>query len=296
MALLASALVLVGCEFDDRQDESLRPSDPTAPAMVLFEQSTKALTAASGALIQALNLNEYLLAPDEESRLALEDRYYPYRKVREKSENVWHIYDDSYKEIYRLKDGECLTEADAKWEIISNPMFFDKDNDTKSVATIERTLEDQYKVVFEQTIVPFYPLKTNDFDTYLRSWGWQVASRMEVTIDLTIQTNNTAFRNGEEEQLVFTISGRGKIVDGYLSYPEDYAVEFKITEPVTLTFGDNAVITKDCAGSGAMTVTNGQIDVEAMMDRNVIAITLTTKGTPQKHYSGYYDWTGNHLQ
>lgn len=295
MALLASALVLVGCEFDDRQDDALRPHDSTAPAMILFEQSTKALTAASGALIQALNLNEYIIALDDDSRLALEDRYYPYRKVREKEENVWHIYDDSYKEIYRLQEGKCLTEDGAEWEIISNPMFFNIDNETNCVATIEHTLGDKYEVKFEQSIVPFYPLKINDFDTYLRSWGWQVASKMKVTIDLTIQTNNTAFRNGEEEQLVFTMTGRGKIVDGYLKNPENYAVEFEITEPVTLTFGDNAVITTDCAGSGAMTVTNGQIDVKAMMDRNVIAITLTTKGTPQKHYSGYYDWTGNPL-
>ena len=284
---MALSLVFVGC-YDNSGDEALINSlDPTASGMILFEQSTKALASASGMLIQALNLNEYILAPDEESRLALEDRYYPYRKVREKEDSVWYIYNEKEQEIYNLKDGLLLHEEGAEWEVAENPMFLYKNT---IHPTIQRIGEDSYRVQLSGSLVPFYSLKVGDFDYYLRAWRTFSATKTRVVLDVMIATNNTAFRKGEAEVLVLTMEGSGAISDATTAESDAYTVRFATSEPVTLLFGDNAVIAEDCTGTGKMQISNGTVEVTATMSHNAIAIHLTDPATTSA--TGYYDWTG----
>ncbi|MBO7300759.1 MAG: hypothetical protein J6U53_05075 [Tidjanibacter sp.] len=286
---VALSLTMVGC-YDDSGDEWLIESlDPTASGMILFEQSTKALVGASGMLIQALNLNEYILAPDEESRLALEDRYYPYRKVREKEDNLWYIYDDEEQEIYHFNEGLLLGEEGAEWEVVENPMFLYKGTQSEHRPLIQRIGEDCYRVQMRGCEVPYYPLKVGDFDYYLRAWRTFVATKTQVELDVTITTNNTAFRKGEAEALVFTMVGGGKISDDQNNYGDGYVVDFRIADPVTLTFGDNAVIADDCTGVGKLKISNDTVEVTATMSHNAIAIRLFASTSA---ITGYYDWTG----
>lgn len=289
---VALSLALVGC-YDDSGDEGFVGSfDPTASGMILFEQSTKAMACASGMLIQALNLTNYILAPDEESRLVLEDRYYPYRKVREKEENVWHIYDSSEQEIYHITEGLLLNEEGAEWEVWESPMFLYKGTLESNRPLIQCVGEDRYRVQLRGCTVPYYSLKVGDLDYYLRAWRTNSATKTRVVLDVTITTNNTAFRNGEAEVLMFTMEGGGTISDANTTAGEGYVVKFATTDPVTLTFGDNAVIATDCAGTGGMQISNGTVDVTATMSHNAIAIRLTDPATTTTAM-GYYDWTGS---
>lgn len=293
---LALSLSIVGCD-NDNGDEWLTDSfDPTAPAMVLFQHSARAIVGASGLLVEALNLNEYILSPDEESRLALEDELYPYDKVREREGDLWAIYNQSAEDLYYLTDGEPLSEVGALWEMRKSRRFFYERAENKVAPTIESLGGDTYKVTMDECMMPFFTLQY-DLTYYLRAWSSWAPSKTAVTLDLTIRTNNSAFRRGEAEELTFTISGSGKCRNGdmYVSSGNYYCVTFDIVEPVTFTFLTDAVMKSDCVGTGVMEIINDIIDVEATMSPlNVIAISITGGDSPK--HKGYYDWTGANIR
>jgi hypothetical protein len=290
---LALSLSLVGCYDNSGDDALIAEFDHTASGMILLEQSTKAIAGASGLLIEALNLTEYLIAPDEESRLALEYRYYPYRKVREEVTNYWNIYDSQSKDQYYFYDGVLLNEDGARCKVMKHTKFLYRDTETeRNRPIIEHLGGERYKVTMRESVLPYFSLKIGSFASYLRSWSSNAASKVPVSLELIIETNNRAFRNGEAEHLEFTITGNGRLTDFVNS---DYRVTFEIIDPLTLTFGDNALVTTDCAGEGAMAISNGQVDVSVNMNYNIIALLLSATDNPNVRYSGYYDWTGAHI-
>lgn len=290
---MALSLSLVGCYDNSGDDALIAEFDHTASGMILFEQSTRAVAGASGLLIQALNLTEYILAPDEESRLELEDRYYPYRKVREEEENLWSIYDSETRDQFYFYDGALLNEEGAKCKVMKNTKFIYKDTMTElKKPIIEHLGGERYKVTMRESVLPFFSLKIGSFASYLRSWSSSAASKVPVSLELIIETNNRAFRNGEAEHLEFTITGNGRLTD---FVNDNYRVVFEIIDPLTLTFGDDALVTTDCAGEGTMAISNGMVDVSARMSYNIIALVISATENPNESYLGYYDWTGSHI-
>lgn len=290
---LALSLSLVGCYDNSGDDALIAEFDHTASGMILLEQSTKAIAGASGLLIEALNLTEYILAPDEESRLELEDRYYPFRKVREEEENLWSIYDSETREQFYFYDGALLNEWGAKCKVMKHTKFLYRDTETElNRPIIEHLGGERYKVTMRESVLPFFSLKIDSFASYLRGWSRYAGSKVPVSLELIIETNNRAFRNGEAEHLEFTITGNGRLTD---FVNDNYRVTFEIIDPLTLTFGDDALVTTDCAGEGTMAISNGMVDVSARMSYNIIALVISATENPNERYLGYYDWTGSHI-
>lgn len=285
--MIAATVLLAGCNGTMEEDTLLISNfDHTEPGLVLFEQSMKAVCAISGGLVSALNLNAHITAPDEASRLAIEDKYYPYRKVREWDNNLWCIFDQSSQEMYHLHEGLTLDEEGAVWTLITHPKFFRNSN---PAAVISRTEEDIFDVTLSRVAVDISISKPNDLYDYLRRWGnYQHAI---ATANLSIATNNSLFRRGEASQLQFTISGEGTLYDATC----DYYLFFEV-ESLSIIFDEvSGLILKNSPYVGSVKISNSQsaIVVAQMTPYNTIAIEYSTpeEGT----FVGYYDLTGRNI-
>lgn len=296
---LLSALLLAGCEDPIENDKALIESfDPTAPAHVMMSHSMKAIAAASGALVQACNFNEWLTAEGEEARLAVEDKYYTYLKVREMEDHLWNIYSQYYTESYFLKGGLNLNQEGAVWQIRQCPRFIfphlqysdnSTSNTTTSTPTITRVEEDCFEVTFNNAAVYFGGATTSrGLYSYLSDWSSY--NDNEVDLRLTITTNDGAFRRGEEEVLTFSIRGNGTIT------ARDYTLRFSTGEPIVMSFGTNAMILQDTVGVGVvdvMNTLNSERVSATFSPYNAIVVEYTPKGSAP--VIGYYDWAGNRL-
>lgn len=283
------ALALVGCDPAKEDRLLIEELDHTAPAYVMFAQSMKAISAASGSVIGALNFNEWLTAADEESRLVVEDKYYTYDKIREREENLWDIYTSSSSERYFLREGLPLSSEGAVWEARKHPLFF---RTTESVAapTISRLAEESFGVAFDgvPTVVWLYSHDT--LYEYLRSWDRE-SYTAALTTNLEIATNNLEFRAGDSPNLNLTVSGEGSLYD----YGEGFVVEFEITDPLRLCFTDDGMIAGNRAIVGAMRVSNnlGEWAEVTMTPYNAVVVNFHPKEGGD--FVGYYDVMGNSI-
>ena len=280
------ATLAVGCNPIEEDHYLIESFDHTAPAYVMFVQSMKGICAASGSLVSALNFNEWLIAPDEESRWELEDKYYTFRKIREVKENLWDIYDSASSELYFLRNGLTLSDNGAAWQARQHPTFFHLLDSTIS-PTISHIAEDKFEVVFENVpiVVGLYPYDT--LFKYLHSWhrNYDTAT---LTAELSVATNNAEFRAGEAPLLQFVITGTGKLYD----QNQGYEVAFEITEPLRVSFEDNGMIASNKASVGTMHITNslGEWADVSMTLYNTIVIDYHHKDS--EPVRGYYNWNG----
>ena len=285
--LVMSVVLLVGCNGTMEDDSYLISNfDPTEPGLILFEQSMKAVCAISGGMVSALNLNAHITAPDEASRLAIEDKYYPYRKVREWEDNQWCIFDQSTREVYHLHEGLTLDEEGAVWTLLTHPKFFPQSNPS---AVISRTEEDTFEVTLNRVPIEISMSKPNDLYDYLQRWGNH--QRATATVTLSIATNNSLFRSGEASQLVFNISGEGTLYDP----AERYSLNFEV-ESLSVVFDDESgLIMKNSPYVGTINISNSQsATVTAQMTPyNTIVIKYQTKAEGEN--IGYYDLTGRNI-
>lgn len=280
------ATLAVGCNPIEEDHYLIEGFDHTAPAYVMFVQSMKGICAASGSLVSALNFNEWLNAPDEESRLDVEDRYYTYYKLREREENLWNIYAENYSEQYFLRNGLTLNEEGAVWEARQHPTFFHLLDSTIS-PTISHIADDKFEVVFENVpiAVGLYPYDT--LFKYLHSWqrNYDTAT---LSAELSVATNNAEFRAGDAPLLQFVITGSGRLYD----QNQGYEVAFEITEPLRVSFEDNGLIASNKASVGTMHITNslGEWADVSMTPYNTIVIDYHPKDSAPVR--GYYNWNG----
>ena len=293
------ALLAIGCEpVENEEYLYTRPWTVVEPGLMLFEQGIKSLTAASGILIQALNVNEYVNTTDEARRLELEDRYYYYRKVRQMEDDMLVVYGNEVAdEAYHLRDGLMLNEEEARWDVYNNPLFcYEEPKDELARPCISRRGEDLFYVTLISTPIAYPKLRTGDFAHYLRTWNPDAAYKVLVTLGLMVETNNSAFRRGEADKLAFTITGSGQFYD-YSRSAEDlgkYVVKVQIQEPLTIYFDDDALMGFDCVGEGVVKMDNGQVEVTATMGNNAIRLAQKAKGANVTTIS-YHDWAGNML-
>ncbi len=290
---LAFMVLLAGCEDPIEGDKNLIDGfDHTAPAYVMMTHSMKVLAAASGTLIHACNLNEWLSAENEEARLAVEDKYYPYLKVREVEENLWNIYSYDYTESYYLNGGLLLNEVGAEWEVRHDPIFTNVGH-TSSTPITKPTItcvdKDSFEVTFSGMTIYFGRDPQVGLYDYLTRWGGGYGEQADVT--LLVQTNNSAFRKGEESVLKFVISGEGKIHNH-----SEYGVRFTIQEPIEMSFGTDGNMLEGSVGVGVLRVTNS-VNMESVTATfsPYNAIILNYKHKSGENFVGYYDWTGNIL-
>lgn len=281
---------LVGCDPAKDDEFIIEEFDHTAPAYVMFAQSMKGICAASGSLVGALNFNEWLnAAADTEEQWEVEDKYYPYSKIREREENLWDIYDSAHSELYFLREGKTLSEEGAVWEARQHPKFWVQQE--HHTPLISRIAEDCFEVAFggesiDAGFYPYYSLYEN-----LHSWRYYYDDLAKLTTTLSVATNNTEFRTSELSHLLFTITGSGSLRDHY----EGYEVTFEITEPLQLGFMDNGLFATNVAGAGSMRVSNslGEWADVTMTPYNAIVIDFHPKdSTPVR---GYYNWNGESI-
>ncbi len=285
---MATALLLVGCDPIVNDKDLIGSFDPTEPGLVLFEQSLKAVCAASGGLVDALKLNAYLNAPDEESRLAVEDRYYPYRKVREREDNQWYIFDQSTEEIYYFHEGLTLNEDGAEWTVRSNPTFFGRSTPSPTISKISA---DKFELSLRGVPISIDLYTPNDLYDYLYWWSAERGGA-KLSAELQIATNDTEFRSGKAERLQFVITGEGRLSDTTC----DYFVHFEIDEPLHLIFDDvSGMITKNVPCVGTMTIQNSHSSsVDAQMTPyNAIVINYHSK--EEGYFVGYYNLLGENI-
>ena len=284
--MIAVAVLLAGCGTESDDTYLISTFDPTEPGLVLFEQSMKAVCAISGGLVGALNLNTHITAPDEATRLAIEDKYYPYRKVREWEDNQWCVFDQSSKEVYHLHEGLTLDEEGAVWTILSHPKFFRNSN---PCAVIMRTEEDNFDVTLDRVSVDITMTKPYDLFDYLH-W-WSNNQKATTIANLSIATNNTLFRRGEASQLQFTISGEGSLYDR----SRDYTVTFEV-DNLSIIFDDvSGMIMKNSPYVGTINIRNSlsaSVEVQITPYNTIVIKYHTPK---DGDYVGYYDLTGRNI-
>lgn len=285
--LLACVVLLVGCEDPIESDQHLIESfDHTGPAYVMMSHGMKVLAAASGTLVRATNLNEWLTAEGEEAKLAVEDKYYPYLKIREVEENLWKIYNETYTESYFLNEGLMLNQIGAEWIVHRSSPFF---NPSITSPTISCVGDDCYDVTFDNTSINFSANATLGLSGYLTNWSGYTEEVVDA--NLTIRTNNQAFRSGEDKMLKFSISGGARIHDR-----SEYGLQITIEEPIEMYFGTDGNMAKGTVGVGVITVKN-------TVTRERVRVTLSHYNTIYLEYkykggstvTGYYDWAGNIL-
>lgn len=279
-------MLAMGCDPRREDQELIESLDHTAPAYVMFAQSLKGVCAASGSLVSALNFNEWLNAPDEQSRWELEDKYYTFRKIREVKENLWDIYDSASSELYFLRNGLTLSDNMAVWEARQHPTFF-RSLGSDGPPTIRHIAGDRFEVVFEKTPINVRQYSHDTLFEYLHSWQRGYDSTT-LSAELSVATNNAEFRAGEATLLQFVITGSGKLYD----QGERYELAFEITEPLRVSFEDNGLIASNKASVGAIHITNslGEWADVSMTLYNTIVIDYHPKDSAPVR--GYYNWNG----
>lgn len=283
--LILSVVLAVGCDPRKHDEAVIENLDPTRPGYVLFAESLKGVCAASGGLISALNFNEWLNAPDEQSRWKLEDEYYLYRKIREREENLWDIYDNYSSERYLLHEGLTLGEEGAVWEMQMNPTFFYAE-EADEVPTITRVAEDRFELDFSYVPVNVAMNSNRPLISYLNSWG--NSKRAHLSANFTIATNNSEFRSGEADNLQCIITGEGKLWDK----SNNYSVDFEITEPLRIIFSNGGFFSGVATPMGKLHIFNSLgdwADVD-MTGYNTIAIEYYRRGVGMNE--GFYSWSG----
>lgn len=287
-ALLATAL-LVGCETHDKDAEFLESIDPTAPAYTIFYQGFGGVTSACGALVAALNFDEYLAAPDETTRYEVEDRYYTDQKVREIEPSYWRIHSQrwSWDERYKLLNDLLLCQEGARWEIVGSPQFFGP------------TLYEESAFV-ECLGVDKHTIQTNDVgvwvtDNYRNDYysRYQVSPNALLTGTFTIESNNSYYRKGPVPELILTVEGSGWVKD---ASNKNYAIKVEITEPLRITVDVNGHRKAGTTGKMHLTLTtpdgtHESVDV-TMSPMNAIVVDYTTGDAT---LCGYYDWSGQSI-
>ena len=292
MALIA--LTLVGCEDVREQDENLIATfDHTKPALVMFEHGLKAVCSASHALVGALNLDHYLSTTDPQARLELEDRYYPYSKVREEEDGCWKIYTEYKLTKYHLQDGLLLREPGSLWRLLNHPYLF-KTEDQQTAPMFECSAPDCFDVTLPSSLMTSIGgLYTYNLHDYLRAWNLDHYYLVRAGGELSLETNNSAFRAGESEALRVVVCGSVTLRDQHRE--PNYTEHFTITEPLELYFGEDGLMAEGTIGCGSMTITNtyGDRVVATMSAYNVIHVEFYPKGGG--YYIGFYDWLGNNI-
>lgn len=291
MSLLV-ALGTLSCAPDDMDQGLLDSLKPTDPAFVAFSQSLKCVTLPVGALVAAQNLNEYIIAP-EENKQAIEDLYYQYEKIRDEGEGKWRIFSSSREELYHILNGLTLDQEGAEWEVVKNETFFlDTTNDPQlptSGRVILRSLgQDVYEI--ELTDVTMCVVKHNQtlwrhISSTHDNYYWRYGG---VVVDGTfrVTTNNTAFRAGNEE-LQMEIEGSGEFRDASGAF---YGVSMEITDPLKFSYSVEGVPTAYGTGSMSLTVRPSPVEeeqVEVTMSDSRIEVAYRVGG---ESYLGTHYW------
>ena len=187
-----------------------------------------------------------IAAEGEEAKLAVEDKYYPYLKIREVEENLWKIYNETYTESYFLNEGLMLNQIGAEWIVHRSSPFF---NPSITSPTISCVGDDCYDVTFDNTSINFSANATLGLSGYLTNWSGYTEEVVDA--NLTIRTNNQAFRSGEDKMLKFSVSGGARIHDR-----SEYGLQITIEEPIEMYFGTDGNMAKGTVGVGVITVKN----------------------------------------
>lgn len=273
--------IAVGCN-NKVNEEFLDSLDTTKPAFAAFLQSFKCVTNSTGSLIMALNLSEYIAAP-EENKWEVEDMYFPNLKIRELEEGRWTVFNDRWVEIYNNLSSSELNQVGAMWSVESNPRFFGGNYPDNNLA-IKNIGGDAFKLDFEDARLFMTLYGENIFNFVKDSYG----DTTSTSCNLTVATNNTAFRSGETPDLMLSITGHGMLAEP----SKGYRVEYRITEPLRFAFDTSGYPTG--AGSGEMEITvlsEGTTDrVTALLSPyNTIKLTYEAYNTT---LTGFYSWDG----
>lgn len=279
-------LVAVGCSDNkERTEEFLGSLDATKPAFAAFTQSFKCAANSAGSLVMALNLCEYITAP-EENKWMVEDMYYSNLKIRELEEGRWTVFNDHWVEIYNNISDSELDQTGATWSVESNPRFFGGNYPDNNLA-IKNIGGDTFELDFEKA-----ELFLNHYNDHIFNYVTNKYGQVDTTTtscNLAVATNNTAFRNGDAPELMISISG-----NGMLSEPDrNYRVEYRITDPLRFVYDTNGYPTGPCSGAmEIMVLSEGRIDqVTALMSPyNTIKLTYEAYDTT---LTGYYSWDGS---
>lgn len=278
-------LAVASCDPIEEDSHLIESFDHTAPAYVMFAQSIKGVCAASGSLVSALNFNEWLTAPDTESRWEVEDRYYTYHKIRQTQENLWDIYDNYNSEQYFLCEGQTLDQEGAVWELRKNPRFFYA-SEAHGTTTVEHLGEGVYEICFHGAPICIASRPYESLYSYLHNWGNSTRARLSAT--LTIATNNAEFRSGESPLLHFVIEGSGELYDD----TNRYEVQFDIEQPLHLSFEESGLLATNSTGMGAMSITNSLSESVDVTISSYNATVVDYRHDSGNTYRGYYDWNG----
>lgn len=286
--ILALAMFVTGCEDPLEADKKLiNDFDHTLPAYIMMSHGMRVVAAASSTLISACNLNEWLTAEDAEARMAVEDKYYPYYKVREAEENLWMIYSHSYSESYLLDNGLTLDEEGARWSVCELPnTVYQPKAEVGTQPIITRLSEDVFEVVFRNTHIWFDSNPKNGLYRYL--FGGYLYHHASVDAILRIESNNSEFRKGETEDLFFTISGSGAV-----GGEQRYSLLFEIEEPIVFHLVADSQMVEGTVGVGVMSLVNcenAERTTATFTPYNAIIIDYYSNSAGK--LIGYYDWSG----
>lgn len=275
-----AAFALASCTSIEEQDSDFVNSlDETKPALVVFAQSINTISHSTGALVAALNFNEYLNAP-EETKEIVEDEYYKYMKIRHSGE-LWRIYNERWNEKYRLNNSLSLSDEGAEWDIISSPYFFGNEEQDKAIS-VERVDKDIFVIRLTKAKIPVFA-----------QW-YNLGERCNAIIDaeLRVATNDTEQRAIGKSEFTYNVSGSGRFYD---SEYETYSVHFTINTPIEITHRNDGAFIPPCVGDMDITVSQGQYSeyVSATMSPyNAIMLQYKTMG---ETYTGYYNWSLNNI-
>lgn len=270
----------VGCgpQYDDQY--LLNRTSPTDPAYVAFGQSLKCITGSTGMLLNMLNLGAYIAAP-EENKMEVEDRHFPYQKIRSEG-SQWRIFTDERTEIYNCVNGLNILEPGAVWDVLLNDNFFGrKYEELLPEGCVRVTTEDAntFGVKIEKATLYAYMRDGQSLFAALTNLN----HRNPVVFDgeYRVTTNNTAFQGGEDGWLELSIEGGGEFRDATGAL---YGIVFEITEPYVVRVSAPGTPAQLRGGALSMTIYISPSDreyVEAQFrDNSTVTIQYTVDGLP----------------
>ena len=287
--LMGAVVLLAGtsCEPYGKDEYIFNSHKAYEPAIVPLVHTLQCVTHSAGVLVAAQNLTEYIEAPEEE-RLAVEDKYYTYLKVREMEDGLWRVFSERWDEQYRLTNGKTLSEGGAEWVVLKNRNFFGEAVEPTQRVAITCTEQDRYTVSLTDVATTVHyrnyhiPLLAR-----LEQPASQLSGRVLLNGEIAISSNYSTYRTSVEAPLEFAIEGSGDFFDLSGAF---YHIKFDITEPFCFVFGSSG-FPQTTPTTGAITIevytspeTVETIVAKVQVDGN-IHITYTVDG---KQHTGTY--------
>lgn len=286
--LMGAAVLLAGtsCDTDNNEEYIFNSQKAIEPAIVSLVHTLQCVTHSAGVVVTAQNLTEYIEAPEEE-KLAVEDKYYTYLKVREMEDGLWRIYSEDWDEQYRLTNGKTLSESGAEWLVLKNRRFFNESVEPTQRIAITATEQDKYTVSLTDVATSVNFRYYRSLLEHLGMAANQLYGSVLLNGEIDVTTNFSTYRSSEEVPLGFAIEGSGEFFDLSGAY---YHIMFDITEPFCFVF-DSSGFPATHPSSGAITIEvytspdTVETIVAEVMENYAIHITYTCEG---KQYKGTY--------